>query len=224
MSTEPQSFPERIVGYVRVSTTEQTLDLQVDAMRRAGVPEELTFTDVESGRTFEREGLRLALKACRQDGTLLVWKLDRLGRNTAEIIRTVDRLRERGVHFRSLTESMITTENRETPAGKLLFTIFAALAEFESDQISQRTRAGQAAAKERGVLFGREGFQKKYISTGRVEAFQELWAKRQQEGGTLREVLSELKIPRSTYIKYRQIFLGGPIDDIDATHDNNTTR
>lgn len=209
----------RIVGYVRVSTAEQTLDMQVDAMRKAGVPEELIFKDLESGRTFQRDGLRDALKACRKDGTLLVWKLDRLGRNTGEIITTVNRLRERGVHFRSLTESMITSENRETAAGKLLFTIFAALAEFESDQISERTKAGQRSAKERGVLFGREPFEKKYIATGRVAAFQELWARRKAEGGTINATLAELKIPRSTYLKYRNIFLNGPVDDVGQTDD-----
>jgi DNA invertase Pin-like site-specific DNA recombinase len=204
----------RLVGYARVSTAEQTLDMQLDAMRKEGVPEELIFRDLESGRTFERHGLRLALKACRKGGTLLVWKLDRLGRNTGEIIATVNRLRERGIHFRSLTESMITSENRETAAGKLLFTIFAALAEFESDQISERTKAGQRSAKERGVLFGREPFDKKYIASGRVAQFQELWARRKAEGGTINATLAELKIPRSTYLKYRQVFLNGPIDDI----------
>ena len=103
--------------------------------------------------------------------------------------------------------------------------IFEALAEFESDQISERTKAGQQAAKERGVLFGRAGFAQKYIESGRVEEFQKLWNQRKAERGTITSVLADLKIPRSTYIKYRDIFLSGPIDDIGSGEsDEITTR
>lgn len=203
----------RLVGYVRVSTEEQSYDLQVDAMKVAGVAPEFIFADIESGRTPSqaRPGLRLALKACRPDGTLLVWKLDRLGRNTGELIRTVDRLHERGVNFRSLTQSEISTEAQSTASGKLIFTLFAALAQFESDQLSERTKAGQKAARAKGVRMGRKTFAELYVDTGRVAAFQQL----RRDGKLVKEALAELSIPKATYIKWKEAFNEArPIDDI----------
>jgi DNA invertase Pin-like site-specific DNA recombinase len=209
----------RLVGYVRVSTEEQSYDLQVDAMKAAGVEPDFIFADIESGRTQVqgRPGLRDALKACRPGSTLLVWKLDRLGRNTGELIRTVDRLHERGVNFRSLTQSEISTEAQSSGSGRLIFTLFAALAQFESDQLSERTKAGQRAARAKGVKMGRKTFAELYVDTGRVAEFQQL----RKSGKLVREALAELKIPKATYIKWKDAFNEtAPIDDIGGTDED----
>lgn len=211
--------PPRLVGYVRVSTEEQSYDLQVDAMRAAGVEADFIYADIESGRTQVqgRPGLRDALKACRPGGTLLVWKLDRLGRNTGELIRTVDRLHERGINFRSITQSEISTEAQASASGKLIFTLFAALAQFESDQLSERTKAGQRAARAKGVKMGRKTFAELYVDTGRVAAFRRLRA----DGKLVKEALAELKIPKATYIKWKNEFNEvEPIDDIGGRNED----
>jgi len=201
--------PPRLVGYARVSTDDQSADLQVEALKRAGVSEELIFVEVESGRKAKREELIHALKACRKGGTLLVWKLDRLGRNTSELIKTVERLHERGVNFRSLTQSEINTDNMKTATGALIFNIFSALAQFESDQIAERTRAGQAIAKAKGKRFGRKTFAELY-SPARIAEFQEA----RTQGMSITDACTKLKIPRATYLKYKDVFNSEPVDDI----------
>src|ERR671917_2418146 len=132
------------IGYARVSTEEQTLNLQLDALHAAGC--EQIFTDWVSGARAERPGLANALGHLREGDTLVVWRLDRLGRSLPHLIETVTALAARGVGFRSLTESIDTTHS----GGKLIFHIFGALAEFERDLIRERTRAGLAAARARG--------------------------------------------------------------------------
>jgi DNA invertase Pin-like site-specific DNA recombinase len=138
-----------LVGYARVSTPEQRLDLQRDALVKAGC--ERVFEDVASGAQAERPGLAAALAFVRPGDTLAVWRLDRLGRSLPHLIEAVTALRERGVGFRSLQESLDTT----TSGGKLVFHVFAALAEFERDLIRERTSAGLAAARARGRRGGR---------------------------------------------------------------------
>src|SRR6266542_4872487 len=137
------------VGYARVSTLEQNLDLQKDALTKAGC--ERIFTDRISGAKSERPGLTDALSFVRKGDVLVVWKLDRLGRSLQQLIETVTGLATRGIEFRSLTEQIDTT----TPGGKLIFHIFGSLAEFERDLIRQRTMAGLAAARARGRAGGR---------------------------------------------------------------------
>src|SRR5437588_4732371 len=137
------------IGYARISTGEQTLDLQRDALERAGC--EKLFTDTASGAKTERPGLSKALEQLRSGDTLVVWRLDRLGRSLRHLIDTLLELDSHGVGFKSLTESIDTT----TPGGKLIFHIFGALAEFERDLIRERTNAGMAAARARGRLGGR---------------------------------------------------------------------
>src|SRR5437868_10492177 len=137
------------LGYARVSTGEQTLDLQLDALKGAGC--ERHCTDTASGATAERPGLRKALEQLRAGDTLVVWRLDRLGRSLRHLIDRLLDLDQRGIGFKSLTESIDTT----TPGGKLIFHIFGALAEFERDLIRERTNAGLAAARARGRLGGR---------------------------------------------------------------------
>ena len=137
------------IGYARVSTGEQTLDLQGDALTAAGC--ESIYTDVISGTKETRPGLDEALSYIRKGDTLVVWRLDRLGRSLKHLIETVTELQGRGVGFRSLTEQIDTT----TSGGKLIFHVFGALAEFERDLIQERTHAGLRAARARGRTGGR---------------------------------------------------------------------
>src|SRR5919201_955449 len=137
------------IGYARVSTQDQTLDLQKDALTKAGC--ERLFSDTASGASTERKGLEQALGQLREGDTLVVWRLDRLGRSLPHLIETVTALEQRGIGFRSLTESIDTT----TSGGKLIFHIFGALAEFERNLIRERTLAGLAAARARGRSGGR---------------------------------------------------------------------
>src|SRR5690242_5876198 len=137
------------IGYARVSTGEQTLDLQLDALKRAGC--ERVYRDVASGAKTDRRGLTDALDHLRDGDTLVVWRLDRLGRSLRHLIETNTDLDKRGISFKSLTEQIDTT----TSGGKLVFHIFGALAEFERDLIKERTTAGLAAARARGRVGGR---------------------------------------------------------------------
>ena len=139
------------IGYMRVSKSDgsQVLDLQKDALIKAGVDSAHIYEDRASGRLEARPGLTTTLKALRKGDTLVVWKLDRLGRGLRHLVNTVEELEERGVGFRVLTGHGATIDTT-TPAGKLIFGIFAALAEFERELISERTKAGLASARARG--------------------------------------------------------------------------
>jgi DNA invertase Pin-like site-specific DNA recombinase len=138
-----------LIGYARVSTCDQNLDLQKDALSRAGC--EKFFSDTASGTSPERLGLAQAIEFLREGDSLVVWRLDRLGRSLRELLGVVHDLEKRGVAFKSLTESIDTT----TSGGKLFFHIFGALAEFERNLIQERTHAGLKAARSRGRLGGR---------------------------------------------------------------------
>ena len=137
------------IGYARVSTGEQTLDLQLDALQVAGCGK--VYEETASGAKAERPVLEEVLSYVRKGDTLVVWRLDRLGRSLQHLIDVVAALAERGIGFKSLTEQIDTT----TPGGKLIFHVFGALAEFERDLIRERTHAGLAAARARGRLGGR---------------------------------------------------------------------
>ncbi|MGE8451225.1 MAG: recombinase family protein [Pseudomonadales bacterium] len=137
------------IGYARVSTLEQSLDLQRDELQRAGVI--TIYEDRASGRSAERPELRHCLRALRPGDTLTVWRLDRLGRNLQDLVRIVTTLDDQGITFRSLKESIDT----QGPAGKLVFHLFAALAQFERELVRERTLAGLAAARARGRVGGR---------------------------------------------------------------------
>ena len=138
------------IGYARVSTDDQHLDLQRDALMKAGCS--VTYEEKASGKTADRPELDQCLKALRAGDTLVVWRLDRLGRSLQDLLRIVDDLKERGIGFVSLTEK-IETDNA---AGKLVFHVFAALSEFERSLIRERTQAGLAAARARGRAGGRK--------------------------------------------------------------------
>src|SRR5215210_3918276 len=137
------------VGYARVSTGEQTLDLQLDALETAGCGK--VFQETASGAKADRPVLDEVLAYVRPGDTLVVWRLDRLGRSLQHLIETVAALAARGIGFKSLTEQIDTT----TSGGKLVFHVFGALAEFERDLIRERTQAGLAAARSRGRVGGR---------------------------------------------------------------------
>jgi DNA invertase Pin-like site-specific DNA recombinase len=141
-----------LIGYARVSTLEQSLDLQTDALDRAGC--EKLFTDKAGGARAERPGLDQALAHLRKGDTLVVWKLDRLGRDLRHLVNTVHDLAARGIGFKVLTGHGASIDTT-SPSGKLVFGIFAALAEFERELIIERTKAGMAAARARGRSGGR---------------------------------------------------------------------
>ena len=133
-----------LIGYARVSTHEQNLDLQIDALKVVGC--EKIFTDKISTLKAERKGLQEALDFLRPGDVLVVWKLDRLGRTLKQLIELIAMFNQKGIGFKSLKETIDTT----TSTGKLVFHIFAALAEFERDIIRERTNAGLQAARARG--------------------------------------------------------------------------
>jgi len=137
------------IGYARVSTSQQSMEMQIDALTSYGC--ERVYSDAATGRDFERKELAECLKALRKGDKLIVWKLDRLGRSVKHLIETVQDLNDKGIEFVSLTESIDTSSS----GGKLVFTVFAALAEFERDLISERTKEGLVAARKRGRNGGR---------------------------------------------------------------------
>ena len=145
-----------LIGYIRVSKSDgsQVLDLQQDALTDAGVDPDRIYQDLASGRKDDRPGLRACLKAIQPGNTLVVWKLDRLGRDLKHLINTVDDLNKRDVGFKVLTGAGAQIDTT-TANGRLIFGIFAALAEFEAELIRERTKAGLAAARARGRLGGR---------------------------------------------------------------------
>jgi DNA invertase Pin-like site-specific DNA recombinase len=138
-----------LIGYARVSTQEQNLDLQKDALEGAGC--ERIYSDQVSGSTERRQELDTALEMLREGDTLVVWRLDRLGRSLKHLIELIGDLEERGIGFKSLQESIDTTSS----SGRLVFHVFGALAEFERNLIRERTRAGLDAARTRGRKGGR---------------------------------------------------------------------
>lgn len=138
-----------LIGYARISTDDQTHILQLDALKQEGC--EKIFQDTASGAKTERPGLNEALDFVRKDDTLVVWRLDRLGRSLKHLIELMSALEEKGIHFKSLQESIDTS----TSGGKLIFHMFGALAEFERNLIRERTMAGLAAARARGRTGGR---------------------------------------------------------------------
>ena len=187
------------IGYARVSTGEQILDLQKDALTAAGC--EAIHTDIMSGTKESRPGLDEALSYIRKGDTLVVWRLDRLGRSLKHLIETVTELQGRGVGFKSLTEQIDTT----TSGGKLIFHVFGALAEFERDLIQERTHAGLRAARARGRLGGRP---KKLADAKTLALAQRLY----DEGGPdIATICKTLGISRATLYRHIRI-------DQEVTH------
>lgn len=178
-----------LIGYARVSTDDQNLDLQRDALKKAGC--EQIFTDRVSGTKANRPGLTEALSHLRSGDILVVWRLDRLGRSLRHLIDTITELQERGVGFKSLTENIDTT----TSGGRLVFNIFASLAEFEREIIRERTQAGLTAARARGKLGGRP----KALSESKAEMARQLYLDRTH---SIAEICQTLGISRTTFYRY----------------------
>jgi DNA invertase Pin-like site-specific DNA recombinase len=184
-----------LIGYARVSTHEQILDLQLDALHKAGCDPDKTYTDTISSRKAERPQLIQALGQLREGDTFVVWRLDRLGRSLQELINLVNTIHAKGAGFKSLTENMDTT----TPGGKLVFHFFAALAEFERDIIQERTRAGLAAARARGRKGGRPPLDKDPAKRKKVEMAKALHADPQN---SIEDICRTLHISRATLFRY----------------------
>lgn len=178
-----------LIGYARVSTQDQNLALQLDALDWAGC--ERVFTDTASGAKAARPGLDEALSFARPGDTLVVWRLDRLGRSLRHLIDTIQALSDRGIGFKSLQESIDTT----TPGGKLVFHVFGALAEFERDLIRERTNAGLKAARARGRNGGRP---KALNQKQRQQAVTLL----KDSSNFIADICRTLKISRSTLYRY----------------------
>ncbi|WP_427136786.1 recombinase family protein [Pseudarthrobacter sp. S9] len=186
-----------LIGYMRVSKTDgsQTMDLQRDALLVAGVDAGHLYEDQASGNKDDRAELTACLKALRaNEDTLVVWKLDRLGRNLHHLVNTVHSLTERGIGLKVLTGQGATIDTT-TPAGKLVFGIFAALAEFERELISERTKAGLASARARGRKGGRP-----YTMT--VAKLRLAAAAMGQPETKISELCTELGITRQTLYRY----------------------
>ncbi len=178
-----------LIGYMRVSTGEQSLDLQRDALERAGC--ERVYQDVCSGRATERPGLAQALEVARSGDAVAVWKLDRIGRSLPHVVGLVGDLQKRGVGLKVLTGDIDTT----TATGRLVFGIFATLAEFERDLIHERTMAGLAAARARGRAGGRP----RVMTKQKLKAAMAMMADRDNAA---RDVAKQLGVSVSTLYAY----------------------
>lgn len=185
-----------LIGYARISKADgiQVLNLQWDALTNVGVLPEHIYQDDVSGKKDQRPGLDACLKALRKDDVLVVWKLDRLGRNLRHLINTVHDLAERDVGFKVLTGQGAKIDTT-TPSGRLVFGIFASLAEFERELIRERTRAGLASARARG----RKGGRKYELTKAQVRLAQSAMSKRDT---SVIELCDELGIARTTLYRY----------------------
>ena len=179
------------VGYARISTKEQNTNLQNDALKKAECTK--IFTDTITGSKAERKGLNEVFNYLRSGDTLVVWKLDRLGRSLKHLIETVTMLESKGIGFKSLTENMDTT----TPGGKLVFHFFGAIAQFERDLIRERTNAGIAAARARGRIGGKR---KSPLADPKKLALAKTMHK--DKNIPIKDILAALGVKKSVFYKY----------------------
>ena len=177
-----------LIGYARISTDDQSLDLQLDALNQAGC--ERVFTDKASGAKKNRLGLTEALSHLREGDVLAIWKLDRLGRTVKGLVDFVGELAEREVQFRSLTDGIDTT----TPTGRFFFHVMASLAQMERELIAERTKAGLDAARKRGRLVGR----KRSMTPSKIESAKQLLS----TGMLPREVAQNLGVSVPTLYRW----------------------
>lgn len=177
------------IGYARVSTADQHLRMQEDALKSAGCEE--IYTDVISGVKSQRPGLDKALNYLREGDTLVVWKLDRLGRSIQHLIHTINSLLDKKIGFKSLQENIDTS----TSGGKLIFHIFSALAEFERDLIQERTQAGLKAARARGKMGGRPPL----LDTRQINRMIEMY---DEQKNTVAEICKIYNISRPSFYNY----------------------
>jgi len=192
---QPSKEP-RLIGYARVSTDDQDLSLQIDALTKAGIPKTSIFMDKISGAKTDRPGLAKCLATLQSGDILVVWRLDRLGRSMRHLITLVEDLRSRGVGFRSLNEGAIDTT---CASGELIFNIFSALAQFERRLIQERTKAGLAAARARGRNGGRP---KIGAEETKVVLAKKLHADKSLE---IDDICKTLRMSRSTFYRYLRL-------------------
>ncbi len=179
---------DMLVGYARVSTLDQNLDLQLSALEEAGC--EKLYQDQISGTKANRPGLSMALEVLRKNDTLVVWKLDRLGRTVKGLIDLVNFLHQKEIHFKSITDNVDTS----TPAGRFFFHVMASLAQMERELLAERTKAGLAAAKAKGRVGGR----KRKMTQSKIES-----AKQLLSSGTLpKDVAQNLGISVPTLYRW----------------------
>jgi len=183
----------RLIGYARVSTIGQELQLQLDALAKAGCAKKFIFIDKISGTKTERPGLEGCMRELKTGDTLVVWRLDRLGRSVRHLIDVVEELGKRGVGFKSICDGAIDTT---TASGKLIFHIFTALAEFERSLIQERTKAGLTAARARGRLGGRKAV---LPDDPRVQTARKLHGEGKMP---VPDICTTLKISRATLYRY----------------------
>ena len=184
-----------LIGYARVSTHEQTLDLQLDALKQAGCSEDKIYQDKISSAKEHRPALESALDQLRAGDTLVVWRLDRLGRSLQELITLVNGIHAKDTGFKSLTENMDTT----TSGGKLVFHFFGTLAEFERDIIRERTRAGLDAARARGRRGGRPRLEVDNAKRKKIEMAKSLY---EDPSHSIEDICRTLHISRATLFRY----------------------
>lgn len=187
----------RLIGYARVSTSDQELALQLDALMENGCQHDDIFVDHSSGAKAQRPGLDACLSMLEDGDILLVWRLDRLGRSMPHLVRVIETLRERGVGFRSICDGIIDTT---TASGELVFNMFSALAQFEQRLIQERTRAGLTAARARGRKGGRKALNP---DDPRVQTAKAMYKNKRV---AIKDICNTLRISRSTF--YRFLALG----------------
>lgn len=179
------------IGYARVSTFDQSHTLQVDALKKAGCQK--VFIDTISGKIASRPGLEKLKEHCRQGDTVVVWRLDRLGRSLKDLIDIINAFDAQGIAFKSLHENIDTS----TSSGKLVFHIFGALSEFERNLIVERTNAGLSAARARGIKGGR----KHKLDAAKQKTAQSMYDSKKH---SIKEICQTLDITKPTLYKYIQ--------------------
>jgi len=183
----------RLIGYARVSKLEQDLNSQLNALQKVGCDKNKIFVDKMSGSKNDRPGLAACLSELQNGDTLLVWRLDRLGRSMIHLVSLIEELRLKGINFKSICDGTIDTT---TASGELIFNVFSSLAQFERRLIQERTRAGLEAARARGKSGGRkkiEGTDPKVLTAKKMHKDQSI---------SIDDICKTLKISRATFYRY----------------------
>lgn len=183
----------RLIGYARVSTQDQDLNLQLDALLKAGCAKNEIFIDKISGSKSERPGLQKCLDEIQAGDTLLVWRLDRLGRSMPHLVSLIEDLRIKGIGFKSICDGAIDTT---TASGELIFNIFSSLAQFERRLIQERTKAGLEAARARGRQGGRKKIEPSNPKVMMAKSMH------RDHGMSIADICNTLKISKASFYRY----------------------
>lgn len=177
-----------LIGYARVSTTEQNLDLQITALNDVGCTK--IYEDQKSGNVFNRPGLQMTLEVLREGDTLVIWRLDRLGRSVRNLVDLINQLEEKGIHFKSISDNVDTS----TPSGRFFFHIMASLSQMERELLQERTKAGLDAARAKGRIGGR----KRLMTQSKIESAKKLL----KSGTPAKEVAKNLGVSVPTLYRW----------------------